>query len=677
MAVSEEGFPARKRRPSAGAFVSPNFSDNKLLQSLFLLSQEISSLSPLRILLKKSSSSITRKSRLLSIFFEELLRNPVNVFPPSAALCFEELYIVLQRIKILLEDCSSCSKVWLLMQTPSISNSFHQLTGELSTLLDIFPGKELNLNEDVEELLNLIKKQCSEKESDFDSNDENLRVQVLKMLDDIKREIVPDTSKLSQIFDRLNLNNSTSCSAEIENLEDEVQTQNDDRSKSDIVALIGLVRYGKCVLYGASTPRTTSRRRRSSVDVNFPADFRCPISLDLMRDPVVVSTGQTYDRSSIRVWIESGHNSCPKTGQTLAHTQLIPNVALKNLIAMWCREQRIPFESTETNVKLNGVVLNKTALEATKMTVTFLLNKLMASQLPEALNRMVHELRVLAKTDSDSRACIAEAGALPLLVKILGSEHPNLQVNAVTTILNLSILEANKTRIMETDGVLNGIIEVLRSGATWEAKGNAAATIFSLTGVHAYRKRLGRKTSVVNGLLDLAREGPTNTKMDAMVAILNLACDREAVGKLIEGGVVDMVAEVINSLTEEAVTILEVVLKRGGLAAIVAAHHRNMMKKLATVLRDGSDRAKESAAATLVIICRKGGSEMVSELASITGIERVVWEIMGMGTGRAKRKAGTLMRILRRWAAGQIEDHVDIGQSTTVTMNSTRLVLPG
>ncbi|CAI9782329.1 unnamed protein product [Fraxinus pennsylvanica] len=673
----EESFPARKRRPSAGAFFSPSFSDNKLLQSLFLLSQEILSLSPLRILLKKSSSSITRKSRLLSIFFEELLRNPANVFPPSAALCFEELYIVMQRIKILLEDCSSCSTMWLLMQTPSISNSFHQLTGELSTLSDIFPIKELNLNEDVDELFNLIKKQCSEKSSDFDSYDENLRVKVLKVLEDIKSEIVPDSTTLSEIFDRLNLRDSTSCSTEIENLEDEVQNLNDDTSKSDIVALIGLVRYAKCVLYGASTPRTISRRRKPVVDVNFPADFRCPISLDLMGDPVVVSTGQTYDRSSISLWIESGHNTCPKTGQNLVHTQLIPNLALKNLIAMWCRHQRIPFESTETNIKSNGVVLNKTALEATKMTVSFLLNKLTASQSPLALNRMVHELRILAKIDSDSRACIAEAGALPLLVKILGSEHPDLQVNAVTTILNLSILEANKSRIMETDGVLNGVIEVLRSGATWEAKGNAAATIFSLTGVQAYRKRLGRTTCVVKGLLDLAREGPTNTKMDAMVAILNLAGDREAVGKLIEGGVVDMVAEVIDSLTEEAVTILEMVVKRGGSAAIAAAYHRNMMKKLASVLRDGSDRAKESAAATLVNICRKGGSELVSELASIAGIERVLWEIIGMGTGRAKRKAGTLMRILRRWAAGQIEDHVNIGQSTTVIMNSTRIILPG
>lgn len=637
MAVSDEAFPARKRRPSLGAFVSPNLSDQKLLQSLFVLSQEVSSLQPLRILLRRNSASVIRKSRLISVLFEELVRNPVSVFPPSAALCFEELYIVLQRIKVLLEDCSTCSRMWLLMQIPSISSSFHHLIVELSTLLDIFPVRELNLSEDVEELLNLIKKQCSEKVADcVDAVDENLRAEVLKMLENIKREIVPDHSKLAAIFRRLSLCDSASCSGEIENLEDEVQNQNDDKSKADVIALIGLVRYAKCVLHGASTPRTAVRRQKSAAEANVPADFRCPISLDLMRDPVVVSTGQTYDRSSIALWIESGHATCPKTGQTLAHTQLIPNLALKNLIAMWCREQRIPFESTEVSVKPNGgVALNKTALEAIKMTVSFLVNKLTASsQTAEVIDRLVYELRVLAKTDSDSRTCIAEAGALPLLVKFLASENPSLQINAVTTILNLSILEANKTRILETDGVLNGVIEVLRSGATWEAKGNAAATIFSLTGVHGYRKKLGRKTRVVRALLDLAREGPTNPRRDAMVAILNLAGDREAVAKLVEGGVVEMVGEVMeSSMVEEAVAVLELVVKRGGLVAILAAYQGSMMKKLTAVLRDGSDRARESAAATL-------------------------------------------LRILRRWAAGLIGEHFSNQHSATTLDISTRIVLP-
>jgi hypothetical protein len=533
------------------------------------------------------------------------------------------------------------------------------------------------LVEDVEELFDLIKKQFAENAADCgDRNDENLRAEVLKMLENIKSEIVPDHSKLSEIFERLNLSDSTNCSNEIENLEDEVQNQSDDKSKADVIALIGLVRYAKCVLYGASTPRMVARREESAGEVNFPADFRCPISLDLMRDPVVSSTGQTYDRSSISQWIESGHPTCPKTGQTLAHTQLTPNLALRNLIAMWCRDHRIPFESTEVKVKPNGVFLNKTALEAIRMTVSFLVNKLAESQTPEAIVRMVHELRVLTKTDSDSRVCIAESGAFPLLANFLGSENPNLQINAVTTILNLSLLEANKTSIMETDGVLNGVIEVLRSGATWEAKGNAAATIFSLTSVHAYRTRLARKTRVVKALLDLARTGPSNSKRDAMMAILNLAGDREGIRKLIEGGVVDVTGEVMDSMAEEAVAVLEAVVKRGGLVAISAAYHGNMVKKLTKVLRDGSDRARENAAAALVNICRKGGSQMVGELAAIAGIERMIWEIMGMGSGRLRRKAGTLLRILRRWAAGLIGEHFSTHHSPTVDTASTRIELP-
>lgn len=695
MAVSPEAFPPRKRRPSAGSFVSPALSDHNLLQSLSTLSHEISSLQPLRFLLKRNTTSLIRKSRLLSVLFEELLRSscsPVTtVFPPSALLCFEELYIVLQRIKTLLEDCVNCSKIWLLMQIASASNSFHELTIELSTLLDIFPGKELNLNQDVQELLGLIRKQClAEKEAYLDPNDVNLHAQVLEMLERIKKEIVPDHSNLARIFDCLSLSDSTSFRDEIECLEDEVQNQGDDKSRAEILALIGLVRYAKCVLCGASTPRPTNRRRKTAADLNIPADFRCPISLDLMRDPVVIATGQTYDRPSIALWIESGHNTCPKTGQTLAHTELVSNRALKNLIAMWCREQRIPFEAAEDSVRPSGVTVNKTALKATKMTVSFLINKLTASQSAEISNRLVHELRVLAKTDSESRMCMADAGVLPLLVKFLGSEHPGLQVNAVTTILNLSILEANKTRIMETDGVLNGVIEVLRAGATWEAKGNAAATIFSLTGVHGYRRKLGRKTRVVKGLIDLAKDGPTNAKRDAMVAILNLAGDRDAVGKLIEGGVVEMTREVMEGMPEEGATILEVVVKRGGLMAIAAAYQ--MIPKLARVLRDGTDRARESAAATLVNMCRKGGSEMVAEVAGVHGIERVIWEIMGMGTGRARRKAATLLRMLRRWAVGMDGLEASLTSTTTtvaaatttsthsttnVNINSTRIVLPG
>ncbi|KAI3525764.1 hypothetical protein L1887_04830 [Cichorium endivia] len=670
MAVSPATLPPKKKRSSD--------SDERLIRSLLLRSKETSSLSPIPFVLYRNSNSIIRKTKLLTLLLEELVvDHVVPSFPASAVLCFEELYIVLQSIKTLIEDCCNGSKLWLLIQQQSVANKFHEFTLELSTLIDIFPVKAMNLSQDVEELVNLIRKQCSKTAAWIDEKDINLRNDVLEKLDRIKSEIVPQQTKLKEVFTRLQLTDSASCTEEIEILEEEVRNQSDEISKAEIVSLIGLVRYAKCVLYGESSPRVPRGRKKSnSTDLTIPADFRCPISLDLVRDPVVVSTGQTYDRASINLWIESGHTTCPKTGQTLDHTGMIPNRALRNLIIMWCREHRIPFESTETKEKVTGESTNKTLFEATKMTVTFLLEKASASQSLEMANRFVYELRALAKTDSNSRACIADADGLPLLVKFLSSDNPNLQINAVTTILNLSIHDANKTKIMETEGVVNGIVEVLRTGATWEAKGNAAATIFSLTGVPVYRKKLGRKSRVIKGLMELARTGPISSKRDALVAILNLAGDRETVGKLLEVGVVEMASEVMDGLPEEGVTVLEAVVKKGGLAAITAAFH--VIRKLATVLRDGTERAQESAAATLVNVCRKGGSEIVSELAAIPGIERVIWEVMGMGTGRGRRKAATLLRILRRWAAGLYGNATaaySITSSSSTT--TTRVVLPG
>ncbi|KAL9303737.1 hypothetical protein ACSQ67_021000 [Phaseolus vulgaris] len=202
---------------------------------------------------------------------------------------------------------------------------------------------------------------------------------------------------------------------------------------------------------------------------------------------------------------------------------------------------------------------------------------------------------------------------------------------------------------MDTDGALNGVAEVLLSGASWEAKANAAATVFSLSGVPAHRKRLGRKTGVISGLVSLARSGPEGARRDALAAILNLAADRETVARLVEGGVVAMASEIMAAMPEEGVTILEAVVKRGGLVAVAEAYAG--IKRLGAVLREGSERARESAAATLVTMCRKGDR-------------------------RGRRKAATLLRILRRWAAGLDGGESEGVSTTTTVISSTTYIAP-
>ncbi|KAJ7952792.1 RING-type E3 ubiquitin transferase [Quillaja saponaria] len=85
----------------------------------------------------------------------------------------------------------------------------------------------------------------------------------------------------------------------------------------------------------------TIKQSQSCSPVPVPADFCCPLSLELMTDPVIVASGQTYERAFIKNWIDFGLTVCPKTRQTLVHTNLIPNYTVKALIANWCETNNV------------------------------------------------------------------------------------------------------------------------------------------------------------------------------------------------------------------------------------------------------------------------------------------------------------------------------------------------
>ncbi|KAJ9170235.1 hypothetical protein P3X46_018359 [Hevea brasiliensis] len=74
---------------------------------------------------------------------------------------------------------------------------------------------------------------------------------------------------------------------------------------------------------------------RDDLCIKVPSFFRCPISLDVMKSPVSLCTGVTYDRTSIQRWLDSGNNTCPATMQVLKSKELVPNSTLQRLIQIW------------------------------------------------------------------------------------------------------------------------------------------------------------------------------------------------------------------------------------------------------------------------------------------------------------------------------------------------------
>lgn len=81
-------------------------------------------------------------------------------------------------------------------------------------------------------------------------------------------------------------------------------------------------------------------KKRKDHQLEIPRHFLCPVTLDLMKDPVTLSSGITYDRESIETWLEDGNFTCPVTNQPLRSIDQIPNHSLRKMIQDWCVENR-------------------------------------------------------------------------------------------------------------------------------------------------------------------------------------------------------------------------------------------------------------------------------------------------------------------------------------------------
>lgn len=94
------------------------------------------------------------------------------------------------------------------------------------------------------------------------------------------------------------------------------------------------------VVSDSSTSHTKSRQtisKKASGMTNskqIPAAFICPLTLNVMEDPLMTKEGHSYERSAILKWV-SENNTSPLTREPLTMSQLIRNHALKSEIESW------------------------------------------------------------------------------------------------------------------------------------------------------------------------------------------------------------------------------------------------------------------------------------------------------------------------------------------------------
>ncbi|KAK6926951.1 Armadillo [Dillenia turbinata] len=634
-----------------------SISKDDLIQKLIDIVNEIASISDYRCTIKKQYCTLSRRLKLLTPLFEEIkeIKEPI---PEHSLKSLVSLKEALESANDLLRFGSEGSKIYLVLEREQIMNKFHEVTAQLEQALSGISHEKLDISDEVKEQVELVLAQFRRAKGRVDCPDVELYEDLLSLYNNCN-DMDIDPVILKRLAEKLELMGISDLTHESLALHEMVEASGGDPDESiekmamllkrikDFVQTenpdMGLTATEKSTAVSCSGQASKDGSQKLPV---IPDDFRCPISLELMKDPVIVSTGQTYERSCIEKWLEAGHGTCPKTQQALLSTALTPNYVLRSLIAQWCEANGLePPKRPETQP-------NKTTSACTpaeRATIEILLQKLTTGN-PEDQRSAAGEIRLLAKRNADNRVAIAEAGAIPLLVGLLSTPDSRIQEHAVTALLNLSICEDNKGKIISS-GAVPGIVHVLKKGSM-EARENAAATLFSLSVVDENKITIGA-SGAIPPLVTLLTEGTQRGKKDAATALFNLCIYQGNKGKAIRAGVIPTLMRLLTEpgggMVDEALAILAILSShQEGKTAIGAA---DAVPVLVDVISNGSPRNRENAATVLVHLC-SGDQQHLLEAQEL-GVMGPLVDLAQNGTDRGKRKATQLLERLSRFLEQQ------------------------
>ncbi|RID79832.1 hypothetical protein BRARA_A02538 [Brassica rapa] len=226
---------------------------------------------------------------------------------------------------------------------------------------------------------------------------------------------------------------------------------------------------------------------RSSLCSSAPEEFLCPLSKEIMRDPVVLTCGQTYERKNIERWLEEiSDQTCLQNQQVVSHIDLTPNKALGRIISQWCDDNKVKLhESVSDHIrqwcKENLVDLPETVAACSDMSIVkTLIDKIssssVSSQRPTAMLGYIQHFASSTLTK-----------LLDPLLKPDVDIDPELQSDLVKTVFYLSSHEENKTFIGQNPSIINTLMFCLKQGSK-ETRRDAAATFALLSSTDHNRK---------------------------------------------------------------------------------------------------------------------------------------------------------------------------------------------
>ncbi|KAK8529304.1 hypothetical protein V6N13_102237 [Hibiscus sabdariffa] len=685
------------------------------------------------------------------------------------ALC--SLHIALEKAKNVLQHCSTCSKLYLAITGDSVLLKFEKakcaLIDSLRRVEDIVPQSiGCQILEIVCELEGTV--------FSLDASEKQVGDEMITLLQHGRKfDECNDNNELESFHQaaiRLGITSSRAALTErraLKKLIERAHAEEDKRKESIVAYLLHLMRkYSKlfrsevsddndsqgstpcsptvlCSLEdgGAAGNGQAFERHLSKLSsFNFkpnirrfgqmplpPEELRCPISLQLMYDPVIIASGQTYERICIEKWFGDGHDTCPKTQQKLPHLSLTPNYCVKGLIANWCEQNGLlnpdgPPESLDLNYwrlalsesetansrsvdsigscNLKGVKVGPLEESGTIEEVegneadneppcpqeeVYEVNVLeryqdLLSVLNEEENlrrrcKVAEQIRILLKDDEEARIFMGANGFVEGLLRFLESAvregNAMAQETGAMALFNLAVNNNRNKELMLAAGVILLLEDMLSNS---NANESATALYLNLSCLEQAKSIIGSSKAVPFLVQLLGGETDPQCKLDALHTLYNLSTVHSNIPSLLSAGIVNFLQPLVvsgdHAWTEKSIAVLlNLASSQAGKSEIISAS--GLISGLASVLDTGELIEQEQAVACLLLLCI--GDEKCSQMVLQEGVIPALVSISVNGTTRGREKSQKLLMLFREQRQ---RDHLPADANPTIETSQDPMATP-
>ncbi|XP_009801004.1 U-box domain-containing protein 44-like [Nicotiana sylvestris] len=449
---------------------------------------------------KKSFAELSAYLNRIAPLLKEFNRKNIN-----DSKCWENVLEILNRqivdARQLISDCSKKNKVYLLMSCRSIAKRIENITREISRALTCIPLASLDVSSGIkEEIVQLID---SMRTAEFRAA--IAEEEILEKIESGIQQRNVDRSYANNLLVLIAeaVGVSTESSAlrrEFEDFKNEIDNarlRKDQAEALQMDQIIALLERADAATSRQEKEKKyfTKRKSLGSQPLEPLLSFYCPITREVMTDPVETPSGHTFERSAIEKWLAEG-NLCPMTSTPLNNTMLRPNKTLRQSIEEW----------KDRN---------------TMITIASMKLKLSSTEEEEVLNYL-EQLRDLSEQREIHREWVIMEDYIPILIKLLCSKSRDIR-NLVLEVLCVLAKDGDdaKERIAEVDKSLESIVHSL--GRRIGERKSSVALLLELSNCKSVQESIGKVQGCILLLVTMSTCDDNKAAKDAREVLENIS----------------------------------------------------------------------------------------------------------------------------------------------------------